>query len=213
MLQKQLVAPEHERPALPERILHVLGGEILDANIIGGVLVGLAQRREGILVVPFHHGGDGGGIPHGLDALVEAEGIAGGAALVAVAQGGIDVELPGKLGGGFGGTDADEEDLVGAVGCCWEDARLELLGVLPAQESSEVAEEGDDGHLVGDAEGGGRAPLGGQRDGLRVRGPDEGGAAQAIEDAAAGRFGGSSGSDGAKGRCHVDEAARRCEER
>ena len=123
MLQKQLVAPEHERPTLPKRILHVPGGQILDANVIGGVLVGLAQRREGILIVPFHHGGDGGGVPHRLDALAKVEGIAGGAALVAVAQGGIDVELPGKLGGGFGGTDADEEDL-GAAGSGWEYARL-----------------------------------------------------------------------------------------
>ena len=80
-----------------------------------------------------------------------------------------------------------------------------------------MAEEGDDGHLVGNAEGGGRAPLGGQGDGLRVRGADEGGAAQTLEDAAGagGRLCGSGigRSDGTEGRCHVDEAARRRKER
>ena len=123
MLQKQLVALEHKRPTLPQRILHVLGGQTLYANVVGGVLVGLPQRREGFLVVAFHHGTDGGGVPHGTDSLLEAEGIAGDAALVTEAQGGIDVELLGKLGGSFGGTHADEEHF-GTARRSWEYPRL-----------------------------------------------------------------------------------------
>lgn len=216
VLQEQLLALEHKRTALAQRILDLLGSQTLNANVVGGILVRLAQCREGFLVVPFHHGADGGGIPHGADSLLEAEGIAGGAPLVAEAQAGVDVELLGKLGGRLGGADADEEDLAaGTGGSSWEDARLELLGVLPAQESSEVAEEGHDGHLVGDPERRARAPLGGQGDGLRVRGPDEGGGAQGIEDADAvcGQCCRCRRGDGTEGRRHVDEAARDREER
>ena len=211
MLQEQLLALEHKRAALAQRILDLPGSQTLNANVVGGILVRLAQCREGFLVVPFHHGADGGGIPHGADALLEAESVAGGAPLVAEAQAGVDVELLGKLGGRLGGANADEEDLGS-----WEDARLELLGVLPAQESSEVAEEGHDGHLVGDPERRARAPLGGHGDGLRVRGPDEGGGAQGIEDAAAAACGQCCRcrrGNGTEGRCHVDEAARDREER
>ena len=75
-----------------------------------------------------------------------------------------------------------------------------------------MAEEGHDGHLVGDPERRARAPLGGQGDGLRVRGPDEGGGAQGIENAC-GHCCRCRRGNGAEGRCHVDEAARGREER
>ena len=123
MLQNQLVALEHKRPTLPQRILHFPGGQILYANIVSSVLLGLPQRREGFLIVPFHHCTDGGGVPHGTNSLLEAEGIAGDAALVTEAQGRVDIELLGKLGGSFGGTHADEEYL-GTARRSWEYPRL-----------------------------------------------------------------------------------------
>ena len=94
--------------------------------------------------------------------------------------------------------------------------------MLPAQESSVVAEEGQDGHVIRNSEGGAGSPLFGEEDGGGVRGSDERCALQTFEDVAgrssrtgaAGSGGlGVGGSNGAEGRCSADEAARRKDER
>ncbi|EJK71779.1 hypothetical protein THAOC_06750 [Thalassiosira oceanica] len=179
VLQKQLVSPENERPALSESILDVLRRQILYADVVRGVLVRLADRLQRRLVVAVHHRRDGRGVPHRANAPPETQGVAGRACVVAEARRRVDAQLARELGRRLAGPHAHEEHPV--------DRRQHLVSklrrVLPAQESPVVAEERHGRRLVADAERRGRPPLVGEDDWGGIGRADQRRGPEAFQDA------------------------------
>ncbi|EJK73802.1 hypothetical protein THAOC_04554, partial [Thalassiosira oceanica] len=132
-----------------------------------------------LLVVTVHHRRDGRGVPHRADALLESQGVAGRAGVVAEARRRVDAQLARELGRRLAGPHAHEEHPV--------DRRQHLVSklrrVLPAQESPVVAEERHGRRLVADAERRGRPPLVGEDDGGGIGRADQRRGPEAFQDA------------------------------
>uniref|UniRef100_A0A6U6H3C5 Uncharacterized protein n=1 Tax=Odontella aurita TaxID=265563 RepID=A0A6U6H3C5_9STRA len=152
MLEQKRRAPEHEGAPLPQCIIDCWRSELLYANIVRCILVRLSEEGQRLLVVPGHHGVDGRGVPHGLEALLETEGVASSASLVAKAGRRVNFQLGGELGSGLAASDADEEDLSTLLLNSWDDTLLQLFSVLPAQKSSVVSQKRAHGEVISDTE-------------------------------------------------------------
>ncbi|KAL7527022.1 hypothetical protein ACHAWF_002001 [Thalassiosira exigua] len=152
MLQEHLFTLEYKGASLSQGIFDVLRGQILDANVVRGGFVRLAQGFQRLLVVPIHHGIHCRRIPHCADTFLQVERITNSAALVSEAHRGIDAQLRRELCGGLARADPNEEHFAIVLRQSWEDIVSQLRGVLPAQESSVVTQERQDGHFVRQAE-------------------------------------------------------------
>jgi len=80
-------ALENKGASLAKSILHVFGHDSFDAHVINGRLVGISQFCERFLIVSSHHGIHSRWVPHGFQALVQSQSIAGDASFISKTKG------------------------------------------------------------------------------------------------------------------------------
>jgi len=182
--------PKDKGSSLSQRVPGVLRSQILESDIVHGGLVGSSEVLQCLLIVPGHHLVHGRRIPHGSEALGQAQRLTGSPGLITKTQGRIDAELGGKLQRGVGRSDPDEKELAIVVRVCRREHLVaELRRVFPAQKSAVVAQKGANCSLVCETKEGVLLPQRGKGNGGTVRGAGERRAAQILQQAGRGACG------------------------